>query len=84
MRIVASRKFRIYTLQKQDKISEEEALYLMRQSDYEKSEFIKQVFNEAVNDPWHYDLCIKTNYIKPETIAGIIIDGASDKLGKLV
>lgn len=83
VRIVASRKYRVNTLQKQDKVSEEEALYLMRQSDHEKSEFIKQVFNENINDPWNYDMCIKTNYIKPETAAKSIIESAKDKLGKL-
>ena len=83
VRIVASRKFRIQGMQKKEKISEEEALFLMRQSDHERSDFVKQLYNADVNAPWNYDLCLKMNYIKPETAVDMIIQGAKDKLGKL-
>jgi len=83
VRVVASRKYRILSLQEKDKVTEEEALFLMRQSDHEKANFVKQVFNENLNDPWNYDLCIKTNYISEKTVAEIIVQGAKDKLGKL-
>ena len=83
VRIVASRKFRIQDLQKKEKVSEEEALFLLRQSDHERSDFVKQLYNADVNAPWNYDLCLKMNYIKPETAVTMIIEGAKDKLGKL-
>lgn len=83
VRLVASRKFRIQDMQKKEKVTEEEALFLIRQSDHERDEFVKQVFAGEINAPWNYDLCIKTNYIKPETVAEMIIQGAEDKLGSL-
>lgn len=83
VRIVASRKYRMEHLKKEGKISEEEALYVMRQADHESSEFVKQVFDGDINAPWNYDLCLKTNYIKPETAVEMISSGAKDKLGKL-
>ncbi len=83
VRLVGSRKYRIEHIQEKNRFTEEEALAVMRQSDHEKSQFVKQVYNEDINSPWHYDLCVKVNYIKTETIAEMILRGTEDKLGKL-
>jgi hypothetical protein len=80
LRMVASRKKRVEVLKEKEGFSEEEILYLIRESDHEREDFIKKYFNANINDPWDYDLCIKSSYISPEKAAEIIISCAKDKL----
>ena len=80
VRVVASRRKRVEVLKKYEDFSYQEARLLMRQSDHEREEFVRRYFNESINSPWNYDLCIKTSYISPERAAEVIIKCAKDKL----
>jgi len=79
VRIVASRRKRVDVMEKYEEVSESEALLLMRRSDHEREDFVQRYFNSNINDPWNYDLCVKTSYLSPEAIAEMITLGVKEK-----
>jgi cytidylate kinase len=80
VRMVASRKKRAKVLENLKDTSHADALDLVRDFDQRHQEFVEQFFNSGINDPWNYDLCIKTSYISPQKAAELIISAAQEKL----
>ena len=83
IRFVGSKKRRIQNLIDYRFISEQEAKDQIEQSDLERSEFIRKLFDADINDPQHYDLIFNSDYMDVEDMLEVAQRAIKAKFEKL-
>ncbi|MEN6372514.1 MAG: cytidylate kinase-like family protein [Armatimonadota bacterium] len=81
VRIVASEELRIQSLMKYGEMSREEALDRIHESDRERAEFIRRLYNKDIEDTLAYDLVITLDELGIEGVAEIILVALQVKNG---
>lgn len=83
VRLYAPSEVRARRLAAREALTEAAALHRIEQSDEQKRQYIRQMFNNADwRNPKHYHLAIDTGQISPEAAAQIIILAARDVDGR--
>jgi cytidylate kinase len=72
-RIVGSLEQRALRISKQQNIPLNEANERIRRADAEHADFIRRVFNQALDDTTRFDLTINTDHITPDHAADLIL-----------
>jgi len=83
VRIVASEELRIKNLMEYGELSREEAIARIRESDKERSEFIRSLYGKDIEDPLAYDLVITLDDFEIEGAVEIIITALGVKTGTM-
>jgi len=83
IRFVAPKDKRIHNLMTYEKVDREEAIKLIENSDAERKEFIKKLFNADINDPQKYDLVINSAYMDIEDLLEVVVKAIKAKFDKL-
>lgn len=80
VRIVATMQTRIDWVMKYEKVSYKEAVKKIEESDKERYEFIKSLFQHDVRKPHHYDITIRTgDHMSVEAAAELIVSLAKKR-----
>jgi hypothetical protein len=83
IRVVAPERRRVENIMKYAFVDEQTATEAVRDSDEERSNFIKSNFNHDINDPHYYDLVINTGLIDIEDAVKIALEGLRAKMEML-
>jgi len=83
IRVVAPYYKRIENLIAYKNISESEAVDYIAESDSQRSEYIRKLFDEDIDDPCRYDMVINTSYLDVEELVGCTIVAIDTKMDKL-
>ena len=83
IRVVAPYKKRIENLIAYKNITEEEAVDYIAESDSQRSEYIRKLFDADIDDPCRYDVVINTSYLDVEELVGCTIEAIKTKMDKL-
>lgn len=81
LRIVSSEDLRIENLMKYGEMSREEALDRIQESDRERAEFVKRLYQKDIEDPLAYDLVITLDDFGIEGAVEIILTALEVKAG---
>lgn len=84
IRVVAPFEKRVENIKKYLMVSHDEAVDKIKQSDLERQQFIKKLFNADIDDAEKYDMLINTESIDIEDMIGIIIKAIEAKKEKLI
>ncbi len=76
VRIIAHRKTRIDRVRQEYGVDEVRAIKMLKQSDKERSEYVKHFFLMDPSDPKLYDIVINTSRISPDAAARLIAQAA--------
>jgi cytidylate kinase len=77
VRLLADMETRIRNLTEQEEISRQEALDRIHHVDRDREAFIRNTFGKDINDPYAYDLTIKTDCFGVEGTAQVIANAFS-------
>jgi cytidylate kinase len=80
IRVVAPERRRVENIMKYAFVDEQTAIEAIKDSDEERSNFIKSNFNHDINDPHYYDLVINTGMIDVEDAVKIATEGLRAKM----
>lgn len=80
IRVVAPERRRVENIMKYAFVDEQTAIEAVKDSDEERSNFIKSNFNHDINDPHYYDLVINTGMIDIEDAVKIATEGLRAKM----
>lgn len=80
IRVVAPERRRVKNIMKYAFVDEQTATEAIKDSDEERSNFIKSNFNHDINDPHYYDLVINTGLIDVEDAVKIATEGLRAKV----
>ncbi len=80
IRVVAPERRRVENIMKYAFVDEQTATEAIKDSDEERSNFIKSNFNHDINDPHYYDLVINTGLIDIEDAVKIATEGLRAKV----
>jgi len=83
IRFVAPKEKRINNLVTYKEVDREEAVKLIENSDAERKEFIKKLFNADINDPLQYDMVINSAYMDIEDLLEVVTKAIKAKFDKL-
>ena len=83
IRVVAPERRRYENIMEYGNVSREVALEAMKDSDTERSHFVKSNFTYDINDPHYYDLVINTGFIDIEDAVKIALEGLRAKMKNL-
>lgn len=83
IRVVAPYKKRIENLIAYKNINENEAVEYIAQSDSQRSEYIRKLFDADIDDPCRYDMVINTNYLDVEELVDCVMEAIKTKMVKL-
>ncbi|HHX41855.1 MAG TPA: cytidylate kinase-like family protein [Armatimonadetes bacterium] len=81
VRIIAPMKQRVERVALREGISESEAERLCRRSDRERAEFVRALFDKAIDDLTGYDLVINTQHLDPAAAAAVILTAVPERFG---
>ena len=81
VRIVAPMKQRVERIARREGISKSEAERLCRRSDRERAEFVRALFDKAIDDLTGYDLVINTQHLEPQAAAAVILAAVPQRFG---
>ena len=73
VRIVASDELRIERLRRRWDLSLSDALRRMRETDAERSTFVRHHFKHDIEDPRFYDLILNTDFLSPQQVVAAIL-----------
>ena len=69
VRVIAPLDVRIEKVMRDRQMSKEEATQYVKQYDGDQIGFVRNYFNEDINDPKHYDMIVNTQYVGIESAA---------------
>lgn len=73
VRIVGSLSRCAARVAKQERVDRATAEQRVRETDQMRSEFIRQLYKEEIDDPKHYDLMVNSDHISSDSIAEIVL-----------
>ena len=73
VRIIADLKTRISRIRDENGVGRDQAITLIKQSDKERSKYVKHFFLVDVSDPELYDIVINTSKITPDAAVRLIV-----------
>jgi len=73
VRIIAGLSTRISRLREENGVGETQAIGMIKQSDKERSKYVKHFFLVDISDPEIYDIIINTSKISPDAAARLIV-----------
>ena len=77
IRIIGEMNYRIKTIMRYRKVSEQKAKQMIEFADRKRNQFIKELFNHDPRKPHHYDLTLRTSdELSYEEITDIIVEAA--------
>jgi cytidylate kinase len=82
VRLVAPRAWRVHHVQVERNLAEPDALILVRQSETERSRFLKTFFVQDPARPVYFDLTIDCSRFNPDQVAAIILFALSVRFRK--
>lgn len=83
IRFVAPKDKRIDNLMKYVGLSQLEAADRIEQSDRERSEFVKRLFDADIDDPHRYDLVVNSSLMDVEDLVEVVVRAVEAKIDKL-
>ena len=73
VRIIADLKTRISRIREENGVDRTQAIRMIKQSDKERSKYVKHFFLVDISDPGLYDIVINTSKISPDAAARLIV-----------
>ena len=83
IRVVAPERRRVENIMKFANVDDETARKAIKDSDTERSNFIRRNFNHDINNPHYYDLVINTGFLDIEDAVKIAIQAINAKFNRL-
>lgn len=79
IRVVATLARRTHHVAQREAITPGEARQRCIDSDHERAQFIRTLFDRGIDDPTGYDLTINTDHLQPKGAAAVILSGLQER-----